>query len=247
MPMTLTPLQELAKSLHNCQRCKLAKLGRTQVVFGVGNPRASVMFVGEAPGFNEDQQGEPFVGAAGKLLNDLLQSAGLSRSDIYIANVIKCRPPNNRDPEPDEVETCKPFLMQQIQMIRPKLVCTLGNWATQTLLERKVGITKVRGQAFYLKDFVLFPLLHPAAALHQGSMLEPLKEDFKKLREFLDRNSKPAPTTASLQHQTSTSNRRSRRRWTCSDSWAAYSCEGYRPHSLAAACIFFFFFKKKKK
>jgi uracil-DNA glycosylase len=189
--MTAISLQELAKSLHNCQRCKLAKMGRTQVVFGVGNPRASVMFVGEAPGFNEDQQGEPFVGAAGKLLNDLLQSAGLSRSDIYIANVIKCRPPNNRDPEPDEVETCKPFLMQQISMIRPKLVCTLGNWATQTLLERKVGITKVRGQAFYLKDFVLFPLLHPAAALHQGSMLEPLREDFKKLRDFLDRHAKP--------------------------------------------------------
>jgi DNA polymerase len=167
-------------------------MGRTQVVFGVGNPHASVMFVGEAPGFHEDQQGEPFVGAAGKLLNDLLQSVGLSRSDIYIANVIKCRPPNNRDPEPDEVETCKPFLIQQIAMIHPKLVCTLGNWATQTLLERKVGITKVRGQAFYLKDFVLFPLLHPAAALHQGSMLEPLREDFKKLRAFLDRHSQPA-------------------------------------------------------
>ncbi|MDP2384414.1 MAG: uracil-DNA glycosylase [Nitrospirota bacterium] len=195
--MSTTPLQDLTKSLHNCQLCKLATLGRSQVVFGVGNPHASVMFVGEAPGFNEDRQGEPFVGAAGKLLNDLLQSAGLSRSDIYIANVIKCRPPNNRDPEPDEVETCKPFLLQQIAMIHPTLVCTLGNWATQTLLERKVGITKVRGQAFYMKDFVLFPLLHPAAALHQGSMLEPLREDFKKLREFLDRNTKPAePTTA---------------------------------------------------
>jgi len=196
LPFTIMTLLELGKSLHNCQRCKLAKMGRTQVVFGVGNPHASVMFVGEAPGFHEDQQGEPFVGAAGKLLNDLLQSAGLSRSDIYIANVIKCRPPNNRDPEPDEVETCKPFLMQQIAMIHPTLVCTLGNWATQTLLERKVGITKVRGQAFYLKDFVLFPLLHPAAALHQGSMLEPLREDFKKLREFLDRNTKPAEPTA---------------------------------------------------
>lgn len=195
--MSTTPLQELARSLHNCQLCKLAKLGRSQVVFGVGNPHATVMFVGEAPGFYEDQQGEPFVGAAGKLLNELLQSAGLSRSDIYIANVIKCRPPNNRDPEPDEVETCKPFLLQQIAMIRPTLVCTLGNWATQTLLERKVGITKVRGQAFYMKDFVLFPLLHPAAALHQGSMLEPLREDFKKLREFLDRNTKPdEPTIA---------------------------------------------------
>ena len=188
-------LQDLAKSLHNCQRCKLAKLGRTQVVFGVGNPHATIMFVGEAPGFYEDQKGEPFVGAAGKLLNDLLQSAGLSREEIYIANVIKCRPPNNRDPETDEVDTCKPFLMQQIQMIRPKLVCTLGNWATQTLLERKVGITKVKAQAFYMKDFVLFPLLHPAAALHQGGLLEPLKEDFKKLKEFLDRHTKPAEPT----------------------------------------------------
>ncbi|MGQ0695198.1 MAG: uracil-DNA glycosylase [Nitrospiraceae bacterium] len=191
----MTPLQELAKSLHNCQRCKLAKLGRSQVVFGVGNPHASIMFVGEAPGFYEDQQGEPFVGAAGKLLNDLLASAGLSRNEIYIANVIKCRPPNNRDPEQDEVDTCKPFLMQQIQLIRPKLVCTLGNWATQTLLERKVGITKVKAQAFYMNDFVIFPLLHPAAALHQGNLLEPLKEDFKKLKEFLDRHSKPAEST----------------------------------------------------
>ncbi|NOS76696.1 MAG: uracil-DNA glycosylase [Nitrospira sp.] len=195
--MITTPLQDLAKSLHNCQRCKLAKLGRSQVVFGVGNPHASIMFVGEAPGANEDLKGEPFVGAAGKILNDLLQSANLSRDDIYIANVIKCRPPENRDPELDEVETCKPFLLQQIQLIRPKLVCTLGNWATQTLLERKVGITKVKAQAFYMKDFVLFPLLHPAAALHQGGLLDTLKADFKKLKEFLDRNTKPAePTSA---------------------------------------------------
>ncbi len=195
--MTLTLLQDLAQSLVDCRRCKLAKLGRSQVVFGVGNPHASIMFVGEAPGFNEDQKGEPFVGAAGKLLNDLLASAGLSRDHIYIANVIKCRPPNNRDPEQDEVETCKPFLLQQIQLIRPKLVCTLGNWATQTLLERKVGITKVKAQAFYMKDFVLFPLLHPAAALHQGNLLGTLKEDFKKLKEFLDRHSNPAEPTSS--------------------------------------------------
>ena len=194
MSSSPTTLQELAESLHNCQRCPLAKLGRHQVVFGVGNPHASVMFVGEAPGFHEDQKGEPFVGAAGQLLNDLLESAGLSRAAIYIANVIKCRPPNNRDPEPQEVETCKPFLLQQIAMIRPKLVCSLGNWATQTLLERKVGITRVRGQAFYLKEFVLFPLLHPAAALHQGTMLQPLREDFQKLKEFLDRHSQPPAT-----------------------------------------------------
>jgi uracil-DNA glycosylase len=197
--MALSLLQELAKSLHGCERCKLSKLGRTQVVFGAGNPHASIMFVGEAPGFNEDQKGEPFVGAAGKLLNDLLQSANLSRDQIYIANVIKCRPPNNRDPEPDEVEICKPFLLQQIQLIRPKLVCTLGNWATQTLLERKVGITKVKAQAFYMKDFVLFPLLHPAAALHQGGLLDTLKEDFKKLKAFLDRQATSnESTTATL-------------------------------------------------
>ncbi|MGH7164874.1 MAG: uracil-DNA glycosylase, partial [Nitrospiraceae bacterium] len=164
--------------------------------FGVGNPHAEIMFVGEGPGYYEDQQGEPFVGAAGKLLNELLQSAGLSRSQVYIANVIKCRPPNNRDPEPDEVDTCKPFLLQQIALIKPKVVCTLGNWATQTLLEKKVGITKVRGQAFTLKDFVIFPLLHPAAALHQGSLQEPLREDFRKLKAFLDERS-PAETSPS--------------------------------------------------
>jgi DNA polymerase len=193
-------LQELSASLYNCQRCKLAKLGRTQVVFGTGNPNASIMFVGEAPGFNEDQQGEPFVGAAGKLLNQLLESAGLSRSQVYIANVIKCRPPNNRDPEQDEVDTCKPFLLQQIELIKPKLVCTLGNWATQTLLEKKVGITKVKGQAIRLERFVVFPLLHPAAALHQGNLLETLREDFKKLKAYLDRMdapvSPPAPAAA---------------------------------------------------
>jgi DNA polymerase len=201
LPENLTPLQELARSLHECERCKLSRLGRKQVVFGVGNPQATVMFVGEAPGFHEDQQGEPFVGAAGKLLNDLLQSAGLSRSDIYIANVIKCRPPNNRDPELDEVDTCKPFLMQQIACIRPHLVCSLGNWATQTLLERKVGITKVRGQVFRLKEFALFPLLHPAAALHQGGMLEPLRQDFKKLKDFLDRQAavQQGPTESTIQ------------------------------------------------
>lgn len=189
-------LQDLSASLYNCQRCKLSKLGRTQVVFGTGNPNASIMFVGEAPGFYEDQQGEPFVGAAGKLLNQLLESAGLSRTEVYIANVIKCRPPGNRDPEQDEVDTCKPFLLQQIELIQPKLVCTLGNWATQTILEKKVGITKVKGQAIRLDRFVVFPLLHPAAALHQGSLLEPLREDFKKLKAYLDRMSAPDTATA---------------------------------------------------
>lgn len=192
-------LLELRESLHGCQRCKLATLGRTQVVFGVGNPQAEIMFIGEGPGFHEDRQGEPFVGAAGKLLNELLQSAGLSRSDIYIANVVKCRPPNNRDPEPDEVQTCKPFLHQQIEMIRPTILCTLGRWATETILERKVGITKIRGHVIRHKDWTVFPLLHPAAALHQGNLLEPLREDFQKLKAFLTRTREEAhqrPTSA---------------------------------------------------
>ncbi len=144
------------------------------------------MFVGEAPGFHEDKQGVPFVGAAGNLLTELLGSVGLSRSEIYIANVIKCRPPHNRDPAPDEVDTCKPFLLQQIQLIKPHLVCSLGNFATQTLLGRKVGITKVHGQPFQLSEFRLFPLFHPAAALHQERLLPLLREDFQKLRHLMD-------------------------------------------------------------
>ncbi|MEK6603451.1 MAG: uracil-DNA glycosylase [Nitrospirota bacterium] len=189
--MDFVTLQELDHSLKDCQRCRLSS-GRTQVVFGTGNPNASIMFVGEAPGFYEDKQGIPFVGAAGKLLNELLESAGLSRTDIYIANVIKCRPPDNRDPLPDEVETCKPFLFQQIETIKPKVVCTLGNFAMQTLLGKKVGIMKMRGQVFQVQDFFVFPLLHPAAALHQGNLNEPLREDFRKLKAFLDRQTEPA-------------------------------------------------------
>ncbi len=194
--VAIMTLQELSASLHDCQRCKLAKLGRTQVVFGVGNPHADIMFVGEGPGFYEDKQGEPFVGAAGKLLNDLLKSIGLARSDIYIANVVKCRPPNNRDPEPDEVDTCKPFLLQQIDLIGPKLVCSLGKWATQTLLNRPVSIMAMRGKAISLDRFTLFPLLHPAAALHQGNLRGSLEEDFKKLKAYLDHPPVPAPGAA---------------------------------------------------
>lgn len=192
-PTEPTPvtLQELGDSLKDCQRCRLSS-GRTQVVFGAGNPHADIMFVGEAPGFYEDKQGIPFVGAAGKLLNELLESVGLSRNSIYIANVIKCRPPDNRNPLPDEVETCKPFLFQQIETIKPKVVCTLGNFAMQTLLGKKIGIMKVRGQVFQVRDVVVFPLLHPAAALHQGNLNEPLREDFRKLKAFLDRPAEPA-------------------------------------------------------
>ena len=178
-------LVELHDSLRECQACRLAS-GRTQVVFGTGSPNAPIMFVGEAPGFHEDRQGIPFVGAAGKLLTELLESAGLSRLEIYIANVIKCRPPQNRNPQTDEVETCKPFLLEQIRLIKPRLVCSLGNFAMQTLLGRKIGITKVRGQIFQLENFTLFPLLHPAAALHQGNLIASLREDIQKLKKMLD-------------------------------------------------------------
>jgi len=177
-------LHDLNESLRDCQLCRLSSK-RTQVVFGSGNPNASIMFIGEAPGFHEDKQGEPFIGAAGKLLTELLESAGLSRDDVYIGNVIKCRPPDNRDPLPDEIATCKPFLMQQIQLVKPDVICTLGNFAVRTMLGKQLSITKIRGQHFKLEGFHLFPMLHPAAALHQGNFRALIKEDFLKLKSFL--------------------------------------------------------------
>ena len=160
------------------------------------------MFIGEAPGYHEDQKGEPFVGAAGKLLTRLLAEIGMSRSDVYIANVLKCRPPRNRQPQPEEAEVCKPCLLRQIEIICPRVVCTLGNSATQTMLGRRVPISAVRGQEFDEGDFVVFPIFHPAAALHRGDMLKPLEEDFRKLKAFLDSEpvSRRAPEEV-LQHE----------------------------------------------
>ncbi|HYY16403.1 MAG TPA: uracil-DNA glycosylase [Gammaproteobacteria bacterium] len=178
-------LQDFYEQIKDCQNCALAA-SRTQVVFGDGNPHAEIMFVGEAPGFHEDRIGKPFVGAAGKLLDQLLGEIGIERRDIYIANVIKCRPPQNRNPRVEEIESCKPFLLKQIELIRPKIICTLGNFSTQLLLGRKVGITKVRGQAFERGSYVVVPMLHPAAALHRESMLQAVKGDFQNLRKILD-------------------------------------------------------------
>jgi len=178
-------LDELHDQIRDCTQCRLCE-SRTQVVFGGGAPDSDVVFVGEAPGLNEDKQGVPFVGRAGQLLNRLLGDIGLSREEVYIANVIKCRPPNNRDPQPDEVSTCKPFLFRQLEIITPRIVCTLGNFATRTLLGRQVSISKVRGRAFRQTDYVVFPIYHPAAALHQGSLLDPLMTDFRALGELLD-------------------------------------------------------------
>jgi DNA polymerase len=185
-------LKQLYEEIKDCQKCVLAG-SRTHLVFGEGNPDADILFVGEAPGFHEDQQARPFVGAAGKLLSELLASIELRREDVYIANVLKCRPPENRNPEPDEIESCMPHLWKQIELIRPKVICTLGNFATQTVLGKKVGITKVRGQHFQVKNFLVFPMLHPAAALHQGGMKPALREDFENLRRFLAKGLQPVP------------------------------------------------------
>ena len=191
-------LQTFHEAIKDCQKCALAA-GRTQVVFGSGNPEADIMFVGEAPGYYEDKEGRPFVGAAGKLLDRLLQEIGLQRSEIFIANVLKCRPPQNRDPLPDEVQACKPYLFRQIELIKPRVICTLGNFATQLLLEKKVGIMKVRGRSFQGKNYFVFPMLHPAAALHRETFQASVREDFQHLRAFLDQGLPPAASKEQMQ------------------------------------------------
>jgi uracil-DNA glycosylase family 4 len=176
-----------------CTRCPLSE-GRTNVVFGNGNADADLMFVGEAPGRDEDLQGLPFVGRAGKLLDQLLGEVGLQRSDVFVANVLKCRPPGNRDPQPDEIETCRPYLHRQIELIEPKVICTLGNFATKLLTRSQRGITGVHGrpQVHELggRTVRVFPIYHPAAALRSTKTLEELREDFQRLPELL---AEPAP------------------------------------------------------
>jgi DNA polymerase len=184
----LARLDELKAEASGCTRCRLSE-GRTQVVFGVGNPDADLMFVGEAPGFHEDKQGVPFVGQAGKLLDRLLEGIGLSRADVYIANVIKCRPPGNRDPMPDEIETCEPYLFRQIELIEPRVIATLGNFATKLLSGKPLGITRVHGQEQEVvlggRRVLLYPLYHPAAALYTPSMLTVLEEDVARLPQLI--------------------------------------------------------------
>jgi uracil-DNA glycosylase len=186
-----TELEAVAAEAAGCTRCRLHQ-SRTQVVFGQGDPHADLMFVGEAPGFHEDRQGLPFVGPSGQLLNRLLEGIGLRRQDVYVANVVKSRPPSNRDPLPDEIAACRPWLDAQIRLVDPKVVVTLGNFAAKTLLETTTGITRLRGQTYPFQGRVLLPTFHPAAALHaQGrrsagpSPLEGMEEDFRVLAELL--------------------------------------------------------------
>jgi uracil-DNA glycosylase len=179
-----------------CTRCALAQT-RTQVVFGAGSPTAELMFVGEAPGFHEDKNGVPFVGAAGKLLSKLLDGIGLSRDDVYICNTVKCRPPGNRNPLPEELEACETHLFRQIEIIQPRLVATLGNFATKLLSGKPAGITQVHGREQQVvlggRPVTLYPIFHPAAALYTPRMLQVLEEDFRRIPELLGIGPAPAP------------------------------------------------------
>jgi uracil-DNA glycosylase len=181
-----------------CERCALAQT-RTQVVFGAGSPTAELMFVGEAPGFHEDKNGVPFVGAAGTLLGKLLEGIGLSRDEVYICNTVKCRPPGNRNPLPEELEACEPHLWRQIELVQPRLIATLGNFATKLLTGRPEGITQVHGRQQEVvlggNAVVLYPIFHPAAALYTPRMLQVLEEDFARIPQLLGRSA-PAPVAA---------------------------------------------------
>lgn len=185
-------LEQLAGEAATCTKCDLS-LSRTRVVFGAGDIGAKVMLVGEAPGFNEDRQGLPFVGAAGQLLTKLLRSAGLERSQVYITNVVKCRPPENRNPTSEEVACCKPYLVGQIAEIRPLIVCALGNSACQSLTGKRAGISKLRGTPTQVESYLVLPMFHPAAALHRGDLLPEVEADFASLKALLESGARPRP------------------------------------------------------
>lgn len=196
-------LVALYKEVQDCTRCPLYET-RTKAVFGAGNADADLMFVGEAPGAEEDRQGLPFVGRAGQLLNQLLEEIGLARDDVFIANVLKSRPPNNRDPQPLEIEACRPYLFEQVRLIEPRVVCTLGNFATKLLSGSPTGITRVRGtpQVHQLgaRTVFLLPLFHPAAALRTPAVKEQLRADFATIPDLLQRPLPgPVPSAADLE------------------------------------------------
>jgi|TARA_B100000959_G_C14977977_1_gene622314 DNA polymerase len=180
-------LEAIRSDLGECTRCKLSGLGRQQIVFGIGNPSAKLMFVGEAPGRDEDTQGIPFVGRAGQLLTKIIEAIGQSRESVYIANVIKCRPPQNRNPEEDEVETCEPFLFRQIDVIRPKVIVALGAFAAKTLLRMDAPISKLRGREYEYRGATLIPTFHPAYLLRNSKGKREVWEDMKRVRGLLER------------------------------------------------------------
>jgi len=174
-------LEELKRRVGDCQNCALSR-SRKYLVFGEGDVESQVMFVGEAPGYYEDQIGKPFVGQAGKLLDSLLAEIGLSRNTVYIANILKCRPPGNRDPLPEEIYACQPYLMKQLNIIQPLFICTLGRFALTSLYKSPISITAAHGKPIAMEKYITFPLYHPAAALHQPSLLQSIREDFARLK-----------------------------------------------------------------
>jgi DNA polymerase len=188
-PSRILTLAEVRKELGDCKRCKLHRTRRT-IVFGEGNGKAALIFIGEGPGYDEDVQGRPFVGKAGQLLTKIIQSINLSREEVYIANIIKCRPPQNRNPEPDEIQSCHPFLMKQISVIRPKIICALGTFSAQTLLKTDTKITALRGKVYDLDGIKVIPTYHPAFLLRNPERKREVWEDMKKIAEWLNDNDK---------------------------------------------------------
>jgi uracil-DNA glycosylase family 4 len=178
-------LKEFYLKIRDCDKCDLCG-ARTKFVFGSGSAEARIMFVGEAPGKNEDLQGLPFVGQAGKLFDELLGSIGYDRSEVFIANVLKCRPPGNRDPRIEEIDACKDYLMEQIKIIDPKIICTMGRFSTQLLLDTNKGISSLRGKIFRIENRIIMPINHPAAALYAPSKMGVLEEDFQKIKRLID-------------------------------------------------------------
>ncbi len=179
-----TALRDLAEQIAECPKCDLSKT-RTRAVPGEGNPNADIVFIGEGPGFYEDQQARPFVGPAGKFLDELLTSIGLRRADVYIGNVIKCRPPNNRDPLPGEIIACKPWLDQQLEILKPRVIVTLGRFSMSRYFPGQ-AISRIHGQPRRIDDVTIVPMYHPAAALHQASLRHTIEDDFKKLPAILE-------------------------------------------------------------
>jgi uracil-DNA glycosylase len=184
IPSGILTLADVRKELGDCERCKLHRTRRT-IVFGEGNEEASLMLIGEAPGYDEDVQGRPFVGKAGQLLTKILQSINLPREEVYITNIVKCRPPQNRNPQPDEIQSCNPFLVKQITVVEPKIICALGSFSAQTLLKTDTKITALRGKLFDLEGIKVIPTYHPAFLLRNPERKREVWEDMKKIAELI--------------------------------------------------------------
>jgi uracil-DNA glycosylase family 4 len=183
----IATLAEVQKEIGDCKRCKLHRARKT-IVFGEGNEKARLMFIGEGPGYDEDVQGRPFVGKAGQLLTKIIQSINLQREEVYITNIVKCRPPQNRNPEPDEIQSCHPFLMNQIRAIQPEIICALGTFSAQTLLKTDTKITALRGKFYDIEGMKVIPTYHPAFLLRNPERKREVWEDMKKIAEFLNNN-----------------------------------------------------------